>query len=149
MRDKFAVALAVMLVMVFAIMATTGRASPPRPPWERADGTVDVSKLPATEDVIDHTGTFVGTAKTSDDLVGIYPLPVYGPDDEVIGHVGENGFWALGDPEPIDEDAYTIVEEFDASGNLVHTRTIDGYGEVVYSWNLDMPGDQAPSRTDE
>ena len=63
----------------------------------------------------------VGTMKTSDDLAGIYPLPVSCPDDEIIGHFWEYGFWSSGEPEPIDEDGYTKVEEFDASGNLTHT----------------------------
>ena len=55
----------------------------------------------------------------------LYPLPVLGPDGQLVGHIGENGFWALGEPEPFIEGSYTVVEEFDASGELISTRTID------------------------
>ncbi len=64
-----------------------------------------MAKLPATENVIDGAGSFVGVMKTSDDLAGIYPLPVYGSGDKIVGYVGENGFWASGETPPVlDED---------------------------------------------
>ena len=133
-----ATAFIAVFVMVFGAIAVMG--DPERPGWEGVDGIINESLLPATEDVIDHTGAFVGTVKTSDDLAGVYPLPVYNADGKVIGHVGEKGYWALGEPEPVDEDSLTTVEEFDADGNLIHTRTINGAGGITYTWTLEVPG---------
>ena len=96
------------------------------PPWEDANGMIDESKLPPTMGVMDSTGAVVGYVKKmhyqSDTFT--YPLPVFGPDTNHIGHVGENGFWALGEPEPFSEGSYTIIEEFDASGGLISSQTI-------------------------
>ena len=51
-------------------------------------------------------------------------LPVTGPDGQLVGYIGHNGFWALGKPEPVLEGAYTVIEEFDESGEQIGSRTI-------------------------
>ena len=101
----------------------------PRPPWEDENGVWDVSKLPPTMEVLDHTGAVVGVSKTSEDLAGVYPLPVYGPDGEVVGHLGENGYWALDEEEPIIEDSVTTIEESDGSTTWI--RQYNGRGELI------------------
>ena len=137
MRHRISVvAIAVIAVstLVSGILLASGGDG--RQPWENEDGTVDISKLPATENAIDRTGALVGVVKTSNDLADVYPLPVYrpGPGGELVGYLGENGFWALGETEGIIQDSYTIVEEHSASGELIHARTINALGEVTQTW---------------
>ena len=110
--------LAVVTEMVAAQVVST------RPSWENVEGVWDMSNLPANENVIDHTGVVVGIVETRHYGTGLYPRPVIGPDGNLVGHIGENGFWALGEPEPVTEGAYTIIEEFDASGGLISSQTI-------------------------
>ena len=43
-------------------------------PWQSANGTVDTSKQPGAEGVVDGTGTVVGYVKTSERE--LYPQPV-------------------------------------------------------------------------
>lgn len=133
-----ATAFIAVFVMVFGAIVVMG--DPGRPPWVGVDGIIDTSLLPPTQEVMDRTGAVVGTIKTADDQADVYPLPVYNDDDEVIGYMGEKGFWALGEPEPTSDDSVTTVEEFDADGNLTHTRTINGAGEITHSWTLEVPG---------
>ena len=100
--------LVAVLVTGVVVIADTDD-TPRQPPWENEDGTIDMSKLPPTEEVIDRTGAVVGTVETKDNLAGVYPLPVTGPDGRLVGHIGINGFWALGEPEPVIEGAYTVL----------------------------------------
>ena len=129
-RVTIAAAVLVVAVLVAAVVAAWGGSDTFRPPWENEDGIWDMSQLPATENVLDHTGAVVGVVETRHYETDTYPLPVLGPNGELVGHIGENGFWALGEPEPFIEDAYTVVEEFGASGELISTRTIDSSGET-------------------
>ena len=102
----------------------------PRSPWEGENGIIDESKIPPTEGVVDRTGTVVGVTKLADELAEIYPVPVYnGPDGELIGHIGENGYWALDEEEPIIEDSVTTVEESDGSTTWI--RQYNGRGELI------------------
>ena len=95
-------------------------------PWVDANGMVDVTKMPRLEGVADHTGALVGYVETrhtyGDEFV--YPQPVIDADGNLVGHIGENGFWALGTEEPVIEDAYTVVEEYDADGQLIFRQVI-------------------------
>ena len=88
------------------------------------NGIIDSSKLPATQEVVDRTGAVVGTVETKYYLTDRYPLPVTGPDGQLVGHFGQNGFWALGESEPVIEGAYTVIEEFDADGERTSVRII-------------------------
>ena len=116
MKIKTTIAAAVLAVVVLVtgavVLADTGD-TPRRPAWENADGTVDMSKLPATRPVVDHTGQTVGTISTDYMRTGdrSSSLPVTGPDGQLVGHIGPNGYWALGDPEPVNEGSATTVEE--------------------------------------
>ena len=104
MRNNFiimAIAVLVVLDITARVAPSEGGASPQQSSWENEDGTVGMSELPATENVVDSAGAVVGVLKTADDMVGIYPLPVYGRSGEVVGYVGENGFWALGETPPV------------------------------------------------
>ena len=136
-RVTIAAAVLVVAVLVAAVVAAWGGSDTFRPPWENEDGIWDMSQLPATENVLDHTGAVVGVVETRHYETDTYPLPVLGPNGELVGHIGENGFWALGEPEPFIEDAYTVVEEFGASGELISTRTIDSSGEMISEWTAD------------
>ncbi len=95
-------------------------------PWVDANGMVDVTKMPPREGVVDHTGAHVGFVETrhthGDEFV--YPHPVVDADGDLVGHIGENGFWPLGEEEPVIEDAYTVIEEYDADGKLIHKEVI-------------------------
>ena len=127
MRSKIAIAAVVILVVAaLATGAVAAQGLDTRPPWENEDGIWDMSKLPETEDVLDRSGAVIGTVATKyyfeDEET--YPLPVLGPDGTLVGHLGESGFWALGDPEPVIRDAYTIIEAYDESGNLISKETI-------------------------
>ena len=130
MKTKLAIAAALFALAVFAtgaVVIASSDDTPQRPPWENEDGTMDVTKLPATRTVVDLTGAIVGTISTDYMVSGDRPteLPVTGPDGQLVGHIGPNGFWALGEPEPVREGAYTVIEEFDESGELIGTRTIN------------------------
>ena len=127
MRTKIRIAAALMLVVaVVATGVVAAQGVDTRPPWENEDGIWDMSKLPATEPVIDSAGAVVGTVSTKyyfeDEET--YPLPVIGPDGELVGHLGRYGFWALGEPEPVIEGAYGVIEGFDENGELVSKQTI-------------------------
>ena len=111
------------LVAGAVVIADTGD-TPRRPPWEDENGIIDSSKLPATQEVVDRTGAVVGTVETKYYLTDRYPLPVTGPDGQLVGHFGQNGFWALGESEPVIEGAYTVIEEFDADGERTSVRII-------------------------
>ena len=83
MRVRVAITAAVLVVavaLVARVVAASGGGDTFRPPWENADGTWDLSKRPATENVVDHTGTVVGVVETRHDGTDLYPLPVLGPD---------------------------------------------------------------------
>ena len=99
-RVTIAAAVLVVAVLVAAVVAAWGGSDTFRPPWENEDGIWDMSQLPATENVLDHTGAVVGVVETRHYETDTYPLPVLGPNGELVGHIGENGFWALGEPEP-------------------------------------------------
>ena len=107
MRNKFmitAIAIVVALDAIARALPSEGGASSPRSAWESENGTVDISGLQDAENVMDSAGAFVGVVKTSDDMAGIYPLPVYDRDDDIVGYVGENGFWALGETPPLADE---------------------------------------------
>ncbi len=89
-----------------------------------ANGMVDESKLPPTMGVADSTGAVVGYVETRHYGTGLYPEPVLGPDGNLIGHIGENGYWALGEPEPYIKDAYTVIEEYGPDGELTRHEII-------------------------
>ena len=95
-------------------------------PWVDANGIVDVTKMPALQGVVDHTGAHVGFVETrhthGDEFV--YPYPVIDEDGNLVGHIGENGFWPLGTEEPFIADAYTVIEEYDANDKLVRREVI-------------------------
>ena len=93
-------------------------------PWESPDGMIDESKLPATMGVLDSTGAVVGYIKRSDEVLELYPLPVYGEDGRRIGQVGEYGYWPLGEAEPFIPDAYTVIEEYGPDGELTRCEII-------------------------
>lgn len=118
MRIKTVMAVTVLVVAVLVtgvvVIADTGD-TPRRPLWENEDGTMDVSKLPATRMVVDRTGQSVGTISTDYMKTGNrdFPMPVTGPDGQLVGHIGPNGFWALGEPEPVIAGSVTTVEELD------------------------------------
>ena len=133
MRNKIAIAAIMVLGVLAAIagVAATGGSETRKfvedlSPSEDANGMIDESKLPPTMGVMDSTGAVVGYVKKmhyqSDTFT--YPLPVFGPDTNHIGHVGENGFWALGEPEPFSEGSYSVVEEFDENGELIWSEVI-------------------------
>ena len=126
MKNKITIAAAVVVVVAVMVAGVVAaQVVDTRPPWENEDGIWDMSQLPDAEGVVDSTGTFVGVVETRHYETDLYPLPVLGPNGELVGHLGENGFWALGEPEPLpQEDAYTVVEEFDAAGTLRMRRTI-------------------------
>ena len=54
----------------------------------------------------------------------VYPHPVVDADGDLVGHIGENGYWPLGEEEPVIEDAYTVIKEWDADGNLIRNEII-------------------------
>ena len=83
MRVRVAITAAVLVVavaLVAGVVAASGGGDTFRPPWENADGTWDLSKRPATENVVYHMGTVVGVVETRHDGTDLYPLPVLGPD---------------------------------------------------------------------
>ena len=127
MRIKVTITAAVLVLALLVagavVIADTGDTSR-RPAWENEDGIGDMSKLPPTRPVLDSTGTFVGNVETRHYETDTYPLPVLGPDGQVIGHLGGNGFWRLGEPEPVVEIPYTVVEEFDESGKRTAHRLV-------------------------
>lgn len=125
MGKKIGIATGLMLaVVIVAAGVVAAQGVDTRPPWENEDGIWDMSKLPATESVVDSTGTVVGTVETRFYEEDVYPLPVNGPDGQLVGHLGENGFWALGEPEPVIEGAYGTVKGYDENGELVSKQTI-------------------------
>ena len=99
-----AIAILVVLDMIAKGTSPEERANPTHSALENEDGAVNMSELSDTEDVMDSAGAFVGVVRVSDELIGIYPLPVYGPDGGIVGYVGENGFWALGDKPPVTDE---------------------------------------------
>ena len=129
MRNKIAIAAIMVLGVLAAIagVAATGgdetrKAMEALPPWEDANGMIDESKLPATMGVADSTGAVVGYMKTRGP--DIYPEPVFGSGGNLIGHLGEHGYSALGEPEPFIEGSYSVVEEFDENGELIWSEVI-------------------------
>ena len=120
MRIKATIAAVMLVVAVLAagavVVADIGN-TPSRLLWENEDGTMDVSKLPATRPVVDRMGQTVGTISTDYMKTGDrdFPLPVTGPDGQLIGHIGPNGYWAIGESEPEITDSVTTIEEV---GNL-------------------------------
>lgn len=135
MRNKILLS-ATLIVAVFAMVAGAIAAGGgdedyvPRQPWEGENGVIDESKLPPTEGVVDRTCASVGVTKLADKLAGIYPLPVYGTSGEVVGHIGENGYWALGEEEPIIEDSVTTVMGSD--GPISYLRQHNVSGELIF-----------------
>ena len=127
MKNKITIAAAVVVVVAVMVAGVVAaQVVDTRPPWENEDGIWDMSQLPPTLGVVDSTGEYVGTIPSDYKITGDTGLqPVTGPNGELVGHFGPGGFRALGEPEPLpQEDAYTVVEEFDASGDLISTRTI-------------------------
>ena len=103
--------LALMLSVVAVAAARSSDTAPTRPPWVNENGIVDMSKYPATMDVLDRTGALVGTVETKY-LRTSKRIPVIGADGEIVGHFGPNGYWALGELEPVIEDKVTTIEEY-------------------------------------
>ena len=129
MRTQATITAAVLIVAVLitgtVVIADSGD-TPHRPQWENENGIVDVSKLPATMQVLDSTGAVVGTVSTdymkTGDRTG--QLIVTGPDGQTVGHIGHKGFWASGNPEPVTEGGYTVIEVHDDSDVQVSVETI-------------------------
>ena len=127
MKNKITITAAVVVVVAVMVAGVVAaQAVDTRPPWENEDGIWDMSQLPPTLGVVDSTGEYVGTIPSDYKITGDTGLqPVTGPNGELVGHFGPGGFRALGEPEPLpQEDAYTVVEEFDAAGTLRMRRTI-------------------------
>ncbi len=126
-RKKIAIAVVLTLVVAGTLAGVAGVAGTPgevKRAWVNSDGIVDVSKVPERYGVLDHTGAHVGFIETRH-LYGeddVYPQPVIDADGNLIGHIGDNGFWALGGEEPVLEGAYSAVEEYGASGELIHKQ---------------------------
>ncbi len=95
-----------------------------RPVWVDENGVWDNSLLPSTFDVLDHAGAVVGQVETRHYGTELYPLPVIDSDDNLVGHVGENGFWRVGEEEPFIEGAFTVIEEFGADGERTRHEII-------------------------
>ena len=125
-RNKIGI-VAILVLGVLVAIAVVGATGPEetrenlyaeqnRSPWVDENGVWDNSQAPATFNVLDRTGAVVGYVKTSEEGV-LYPQPVYGSDGGQIGHVGQYGYYALGESEPYIADAYTVIEEFDADGD--------------------------------
>ena len=112
--------------LVFAVVGLTLAAmvypdnTPKRPSWEGADGIVDMSEYPAIRKVIDRTGAVVGEVETQY-LGTSEKIPVY-QDGELVGHFGPNGFWALGEAEPVIEGKETTIEEYSDPDSNEPTR---------------------------
>ena len=120
------------VLAAMAIVAATGPeeteadlyAEQNRSPWVDENGVWDNSLLPETFDVLDHHGEVVGVVETRHYGTDLYPLPVLDPNGAVVGHVGEYGYYALGESEPYIADAYTVIEEFDADGERIRHEII-------------------------
>ena len=133
-RNKIGIAVIVVLgafAAIAGVAATGGQESfdavyteENRSAWVDENGIWDNSLLPSTFDVLDHTGAVVGQVETKHYGTELYPLPVIDSDGNLVGHVGENGFWRVGEEEPFIEGAFTVIEEFDDSGELISSRTI-------------------------
>ena len=124
MRIKVTVIGATLLVAALVVGVVAAYGGDARPAWEREDGTWDMSMLPLTEEVVDHTGTVVGTVRTEDYQTDLHPLPVYGPNGQVVGHVGGIGYWALGESEPAANGGFTVIKTFNGSGEPTSVQTI-------------------------
>ena len=94
-------------------------------PWVDENGIWDMSKVPATQGVVNSTGEQVGVIMTDDLFNDVDPLPVYSLEDHTlqIGFVGSKGYWANGESEPECDGCYTVIEHVDEDGN-VSTETI-------------------------
>ena len=127
MKNKITITAAIVVVVAVMVAGVVAaQAVDTRPPWENEDGIWDMSQLPPTLGVVDSTGEYVGTIPSDYKITGHTGLqPVTGPNGDLVGHFGPGGFRALGEPEPLpQEDAYTVIEEFDAAGTLRMRRTI-------------------------
>jgi hypothetical protein len=114
-KVSFLIATLVLVSAIVTAMAVTDPTSTPsRPAWENEDGTIDPSKYPPTMEVVDRDGETVGTIDTRHliEISGSY-IPVNGPDGELVGHIGPNGFWKLGEPETVIEGKEMYVEEYE------------------------------------
>ena len=127
MRNKMIVAAVLLVAAVSALVIVSRRGQQDdfvRPPTEGESSIVDMTKLPPTENVLNREGVVVGVVKTERYMTDIYPYPVYGPDGNIVGHLGLNGYWALGEEEPSLEGALTTIQGFDETGKLVEEKTI-------------------------
>lgn len=124
MRIKITVAATLLVIAALATGVVVASGGDARPPWENEDGIWDMSRLPATEEVVDHTGAVVGTVKTEHYLTDQYPLPVFGPDGQVVGQIGRKGYWASGESEPNAQGGFTVIKTFDESDEETSSQTI-------------------------
>ena len=127
MRNKMIVAAVVAVVVVSAlaiVSRTRQQGDYARSPMEGESRIVNMTNLPPTENVLNREGVMVGVVKTEHYLTDIYPYPVYGPDEKVVGHLGLNGYWPLGEEEPALEGAVTTIQGFDENGKLVEEKVI-------------------------
>ena len=141
MRIRFTIAAAVLVVAIVVAGVVAAQGIDTRPPWENEDGIWDMSQLSPTLGVVDSTGEYVGTIPSDYKFTGDTGLqPVTGPAGDLVGHFGPGGFWALGEPEPLpQEDAYSVIEEFDDAGTLRLRRTIHEGSDartVIEEFNL-------------
>ena len=133
-RNKIGIAVIVVLGVFAAIAgvaATGGQESfdavyteENRSAWVDENGIWDNSLLPSTFDVLDHTGAVVGQVETKHYGTELYPLPVIDSDGNLVGHVGENGFWRVGEEEPFIEGAFTVIKEWGPDGELTRHEII-------------------------
>ena len=149
MKNRSKIAIAAVLVLgvlaaIAGVAATGGQESfdavyteENRPVWVDENGIWDNSLLPSTFDVLDHTGAVVGQVETTHYGTELYPLPVIDSDGNLVGHVGENGFWRVGEEEPFIEGAFTVIEEFDADGERTRHEIIQAI--------VPGPGEEGPT----
>lgn len=140
------IAVAVVAVSALVIVSRRGQHDEyARPPVEGENDIVKIAKLPPTENVLNREGEVVGVVKTEHYMTDIYPYPVYGPDEKVVGHLGLNGYWALGEEEPILEGASTTVQGFDEAGKLVEEKVIS-HADYHSRWPMIVPTEEVIDR---
>lgn len=105
-------------------------------------------------DVSDSTGTTVGVVKTADAFADDikFPLPVFSSTDRAlqVGHYGEYGYWALGEPEPWCESCKLTKTEYknDGSKRIVTEQPGPNYTITRTTETLDPDGNKTSSEVE-
>ena len=123
MKSKTLV-LAGMSILLFGLMATAaGWDIPALMPGEGADGVITSQELPATVNVVDRNGKYVGIVRRSDLETDAATVNVYDEEGSHVGYFGPNGFYKLdSEPIPIEGKETWIEEHTDDSANPVKRR---------------------------